>query len=276
MLPIRSHVFALVSTVLALAGCAASTQAGSPTGDTPVAAPGPSGEGDGTAVSVDEQNATGRVGSHGMVLFGDKSGRAYLSHIPVFGPPHDVQLLLEIKLVTPAPNLPATFSDRPYTFLPDRLSLDALRLGTLRTITGKVFLGNFEQGGSQVAVGVKADVTNVLHQHELKGTDTQAASTYFLLGTPDKAFAVHRIAGSPSFDQVVAVELGAKKPTADALAAGILVTLAGSPDNQASRLETARAVTGPAVDGGLAPTFDIAKITELSCLEGPDFATNCQ
>jgi hypothetical protein len=251
----RRFIISMIATLLGLAGCQASNE---------------------TAVNEDEQNANGRIGSHGMVLFGDKSGRAYLSHIPVFGPPHDVQLLLEIELITPAANLPATFSDRPYTFLPDRLSLDALRLGTLRSITGKVFLGNFEQGGTQVATGVKANVTKVIHQHELKATETQTSSTYFLLGTPEKAFAVHRIAGSPSFDHVLAVELGTKKPTADALAAGIVVTVAGARDDQASRLATARAVTGPAVQGAPAATFDVARVTELSCLEGPEFASNCR
>ncbi len=258
----RSFAVLIVSTVLAVAGCAPSTEEEGPAGS--------------PAAKADEQNENGRIGSHGMVLFGDKSGRAYLSHIPVFGPPHDVQLLLEIKLVAPAASLPATFSDRPYTFLPDRLSLDALRLGTLKSISGKVFLGNFEQGGTVVASGVKADVTKVIHQHELKATDTQTASTYFLLGTPSSTFAVHRIAGSPSFDQVLAVELGSNKPTADALAAGIVVTIAGSRDDQASRLKTARAVTGSAVQGMPAPTFDIARITELSCLEGPEFASPCR
>ena len=60
------------------------------------------------------------------------------------------------------------------------------------------------------------------------------------------------------------------------LAAGILVTLAGSPDDQASRLEAARAVNGPAVQGAPAPTFDLVEVTELSCLEGPEFASNCR
>src|SRR5688572_10312381 len=125
-----------LASLLSIAGCAAESDDAAPQQ--------PGSE----AASEAEQNATGRVGSHGMVLFGDRD-RTYVSHIPMFGARmHDVQVITEIKLRQPPANLPQTFSDRLYTFLPDRMSLDALRLGTLRTMRGKIFLGNFEQQGS--------------------------------------------------------------------------------------------------------------------------------
>src|SRR5439155_25097602 len=94
------------------------------------------------------QTAHGRVGSHGMVLVG-APGAAFLSHVPMFHAPHDVQLLLAVRL--DGASLPSSFSDRLFTFLPDALSIDDLRLGALKKMRGTVFLVCFDDGGTAVA-----------------------------------------------------------------------------------------------------------------------------
>src|SRR5262249_37788321 len=136
LLTFRTVVVAAALSLLALAGC--------------------SGEASDTSEAEGDQTADGRVGSHGMVLVGTPSG-AYLSHVPLFPAPHDVQLLLSVKL--DGGPLPATFSDRLYTFLPETLSLDALRLGRLGTMRGTVFAGSFEDGGRPIASHVTVTVT---------------------------------------------------------------------------------------------------------------------
>jgi len=246
-----------LTTVLALAGCAAEEDANAPA--------------DRPADQEAEQNANGRVGSHGMVLFGDRT-RAYVSHIPVFGPPHDVQAIAEISLPSSLPSaVPQTFSDRLYTFLPDRMSLDAFRLGTLRTMRGTIFLGNFEQGGRPVASGVTVNIGKIVHQHELRANEAlPSAPTYFLFGTPDKAFAVHKIAGAPGFDQISAVELGTRRPSDVDLAKGIVVTLPSTTDKVESRL------AGPREVKSQTASFDIKRALELSCLLGDGFTDACE
>src|SRR5262249_30088456 len=88
----------------------------------------PLGAGPRTSTST---STSGRVGSHGMVAFGTP-GEAYVSHIPMFGPPHDVQAVVAGSFAAaPGGTLPATLSDRLYTFVPDKMSLDAFRSGSL-------------------------------------------------------------------------------------------------------------------------------------------------
>ena len=83
-------------------------------------------------VAESEQTAPGRFGSHGMVISGEP-GAAFLSHIPLFAFPHDVQVITAGSFsVISGPPLPATFSNALFTFLPERMSLDALRLGDER------------------------------------------------------------------------------------------------------------------------------------------------
>src|SRR3954471_528132 len=126
---------AFLLTVLSLTGCAAETS------DVPLH--------DESAQTA----AHGRVGSHGMVLVGSPDA-AFLSHVPMFHTPHDVQLLLSVHL--DGVKLPSSFSDRLFTFLPETLSLDDLRLGALKKLRGTVFLGSFENGGTPVAKNVTA------------------------------------------------------------------------------------------------------------------------
>ena len=200
-----------------------------------------------------------------MVLAGEPSA-AFLSHIPMFGPPHDVQLLVAGTLEGAA--LPSTFGDRAYTFVPERMSLDALRTGKLRELPGTVFLGNFEQGGRPLGTAT-FKVARVLYEHLLDANTAAAAPRYFVFGSKTSAYAAHRITRSPCFDEIVAVELtGAQIPSDDALAKGVEVEVEG-----ADRVDDRLAVTREkkAKSGG----FAITAKTELSCLVGPEFAQPC-
>src|SRR5262245_20487936 len=114
----RLALVALLGTALSsvvVAGCAAEAIEAAPPGE--------------RAESAQTANANGRVGSHGMVAFGKDANDVYLSHIPMFQAPHDVQLVAHGSFV--GTGLPRTLGDRLYTFVPARMSLDALRLGSL-------------------------------------------------------------------------------------------------------------------------------------------------
>jgi hypothetical protein len=176
-----------VASIIVVAGCSAETSS-----DT--AAP----DADAMPTQESAQTANGRVGTHGMVAFGNEAGDAYLSHIPMFGNRmHDVQLVVRGKLV--GTGLPRTLADRQYTFLPKPLSLDALRLGTLRELTGTLFVGNFEDGGRPIANNVRFEVTEVVHQHVL---DASAPETDDDDVIEAGDFTVHLLGGAPSKDEI--------------------------------------------------------------------------
>lgn len=223
--------------------------------------------------TTESAQSAGRVGSHGMVLTGTPA-EAFLSHIPMFGAPHDVQAVVSGSFSTLSGSpLPASFSDALHTFVPDRMSLDALRLGSLTELRGQIFLGNFEQGGRPLPSRVRFAVSRVVHQHVLDAGATPSELTYLVFGSRDRTFAVHRIAGSPSFDEVLRVDLRGDVPTDADLASGVEVKVAGAPDDAASRLgltSGAKAVQAGTRRLTLKPTV------ALSCLVGPDFSDPCQ
>jgi hypothetical protein len=219
------------------------------------------------------QTSAGRKGSHGMVALGTP-GAAFLSHIPMFEQPHDVQLLMAGSFAPiGVASLPASFSEEPFTFLPDRFSLDELRLGKITEIAGTLFAGNFEQDGRPLPGRVRFKVARLLHQHVLDGAQVQNGLTYFVFGTPAETFAAHRIAGSPGFDEILRVRIeGAGAPSAQALATGVEVEATNATDAPAQRLgASTRAKTFKSAQG----TFEMKSVTALSCLEGPGFSAPC-
>ena len=219
-------------------------------------------------------SATGRVGSHGMVVAGTPA-EAFISHIPMFGAPHDVQVVVAGRFISlngsSSSLLPESFSEKLFTFVPERMSLDALRLGSLQELRGTLFLGNFEAGGRPVT-SVRFQASRVVHQHVLESGASQPELTYVLFGSRERTFAAHKIAGSPGFDEVLRVDLGGDAPPTSDLAAGVEARVSGKSDAPAARLGLSGQVT--TVQSG-ARTFTVKSAAMLSCLEGPDFASAC-
>ena len=254
----------LLAGLLPVSGCATKCAPASP--------PVPPGK-----AEAHDEPQVGRVGSHGMVAFGTPAD-AFVSHIPMFGPPHDVQAVVAGSFRTlDGSALPAALDDRLFTFVPDRMSLDAFRGGSLSELPGQLFLGNFESGGQPLPARVRFVASRIVHQHLL---DTAAARTgqttelgYLLVGRRDRAFAIHRITRSPSFDEIVKVDLGGDAPSDAELGAGVEATIAGAPDEPARRLGLAHAQQ--AMRAG-ARTFNVTPHPALSCLVGPEFTEPCK
>ncbi len=99
-----------------------------------------------------------------MVLFG--ADRLFASHLPLCGPPHDWQVLLELEIADPALRKAvrdALADGQPLTLEPERF--DLLRLGPgadapLRTFQGQLYRGHFECGGALWQGGVEAGWTD--------------------------------------------------------------------------------------------------------------------
>lgn len=105
--------------------------------------------------------AGGRRSLHGMVLFG--AGPYFLEHIPVLSPPHDFQIIAEVRL-RDASGKPVSldFSTRTTTFKPStNFSLNDYVTGRLRSLSGAIHDGGFEQGG-EVLVGFESVEVEVI------------------------------------------------------------------------------------------------------------------
>ena len=92
------------------------------------------------------------MGLHGMLLFG--TDPLYLSHLPMFGHPHNFQVILEVAF--DADTEAVLRADREdggddlYTFAPAEFpitELDPAGAGARTSIEGTIHRGHFERGG---------------------------------------------------------------------------------------------------------------------------------
>ncbi|MBF5045683.1 hypothetical protein FGE12_24970 [Aggregicoccus sp. 17bor-14] len=201
-----------------------------------------------------------RMGSHGMVLFGQGSA-LYASHIPMFHPPHDVQLLLQVELT--GKGLPADFARGLYTLDPERFDLSQLMAGKVRTFHAALYRGSFDGGGTVLQKDVTVRVRRVLHAAPLKA-DAPALPQlrYLVVGEGREGYLVHALGRAPDFDQVLRATF--EKP----LPAGVHVLELPRRENAVDTRLTPGAVPNATLDGA-ATHLEVAQ--ELSFLRGPDF-----
>jgi len=185
----------------------------------------------------------GRVGIHGMVLFGKT--HHYLEHIPMFSPPHDAQILMRVTLRDDkGAVLTDDFSTGPFTVEPAaKWSLDDLIAKRLTRFTGTIHRGSFEQDGPTLRANVQITVDEVLVARPLPGAEPIAAGDqeYFVVGEPGDVYLSNVIRKDRGFQQVLHVD--------SAPAGGPRITV-----HAADRLRTGR---------------------ELWCVTAPDFTNAC-
>jgi hypothetical protein len=190
---------------------------------------------------------------HGMLIFG--GGPIYLSHLPMFRAPHDLQLIIEVEFVG-AENPQEIYvkdharsGEKVYTWVPKRFVLSDLLDSSAGppTMQGKIFRGHFEREGTAITGDVRCVVRRVIHSHRLSAAGPRDSQLqYSVFGSPPKTFAAHRISGAPDFDQVISVELSAPATTADTI-----VVVEGRENNTDRRVqpgEGVRVTHGAAVD----------------------------
>ncbi|HYO53014.1 hypothetical protein [Archangium sp.] len=210
--------------------------------------------------------AAHRMGTHGMVLFGSGK-RLFLSHIPMFHRPHDVQLLASVSLAHP--ELPAgrDFSDGTYTLEPERFDLDALAQGKLKQFRATVHRGNFEGGGTPLHRDVTVRVEKV---EQVRLLDRQAPELpelrYWVVGSGKEAWLVHALSRAPDFDQVVKVSLD--KPLPRKGTDLPVLRFPGRKNLLDERLEAGERLTATGEDG---QPVRLTIQREHSLLKGPDF-----
>lgn len=154
----------------------------------------------------------GTEGIHGMVLFGEET--RYLSHLPMFGPPHHFQVILEVEFDDTVSSLLRDDGEEMHTFEPLKFhltELDPSGDGPARTsMEGTVYRGHFERGGQKLTGLVTAEVRNVVYFAELDVQahhDADRALTYLCFGRAGQLHLAHEITASPDFDQVLDARL---------------------------------------------------------------------
>lgn len=142
--------------------------------------------------------AGGRVGVHGMVVFG-AGDHVFVSHIPMFHAPHDMQIVAEVTWT----GGPRGYSDRLYTFEPRPFSLDAFVRGAIVDVDGTLYEGNFESVGRPIGPA-HAHVERIVHAHVLDSSARASLEpTYLHFGEGDAAVLVRLIDGAPAIDEIV-------------------------------------------------------------------------
>lgn len=146
-------------------------------------------------------------GSHGMVLFAAKDS-LLVSHLPLYRPPHDYQLIYEIKLPeAEAKQVLAKLKQiKQLTLLPEDFDLRKMINATGFTVTSDIYQGHFERGGERWLTGVKTTFKRQLYKRQLPAADTSADNGYYsAFKHQGLNFMLHQIGSAPSYDHILQV-----------------------------------------------------------------------
>ena len=194
------------------------------------------------------------MGTHNMAVVGDR--RIYLSHLPMFMPPHNAQLILEATFMRNGKNVDDVyFADRAanpsitfYTLTPEDFVLRELFEGRPppRTqFTATVFRGHLEKGGTPIDLltGVDVRIKHVVHAHTFDGMEKLPTLTHILFGSGDHLLLAHFVSKAPDFDQILSVTATGDVCTAAELQHGPTAEVLGRANQATSRLKPGETVT---------------------------------
>ena len=144
-----------------------------------------------------------RMGTHGMLLFG--SDAIYASHLPMYHPPHDAQILLE--LASDDSGCKARSPDGIYTIEPEPFDLDRLApdaQAPLTTLAAKLYQGHFERGGNMLMPECRFRIVRVLHFAWLNAQAQDGPiNEYLVIGQGSERYLVRPIGGAPDMDRIL-------------------------------------------------------------------------
>jgi hypothetical protein len=201
---------------------------------------------------------------HGMLIVGEQT--VFLSHLPLFGSPHDFQVLLEATFSKPGDDPQSDYfnsrkssGEKIYTLEPEPFVLPTLAAATpLRSFKANIYRGHFErfpnrraQDAGRIGQGVDVTVTRILHFRKFDPTAAKLpALEYLLFGKGDELFLAHFITAPPDFDQVLSVKAPGEKFSDADLSRAMPVVMSGRPNTVAQRIKGGEAVTGQLQEAG--------------------------
>ena len=213
-------------------------------------------------------SAEDRPSVHGMLIVGEQT--VFLSHLALFHPPHNYQVILEGTFAKPGSDPQADyFNDRKrtgtkiYTLEPEPFVLTRLAAAEpLRSFKADIYRGHFERIKPQRAldaarIGEKVDVnvTRIIHFRQFEPTAAKPAQLqYLLFGKGPELFLAHVITTPPDFDHILSVKALNHQFTDGELSQGTPIVFPGKTNAVSKRIGGAAPVTGQtARTGGAAP-----------------------
>jgi hypothetical protein len=167
--------------------------------------------------STTQPEETDNPDIHGMLIMGKDV--FYLSHLPMFGSPHNYQGIFRIKLDAASakifkkdqanhPEYP-TYSIRPINkfVLPDMVA-------NPQQFKAELYRGHFERGGELIAQSITITIEKVVlfKKFDLtKARDTKAE--YIVFGSNKEKFIAHLISNRPDFEQIIQVKTSLEEGT---------------------------------------------------------------
>lgn len=214
---------------------------------------------------------------HGMLVVGQET--VFLSHLPIFGSPHDYQVIIEGTFAKPGSTPQADyFNDRKrtgaklYTVEPRPFVLtDLTAASPLRSFKVNIYRGHFERFRTERAkeaarIGQDVDV-NVTRVVRFQKFDPKAAALprleYFLFGKGKEMFAAHVITKPPDFDQILSVTAPTQKFSDADLARGVPIVISGKTNTATQRLRQQAATAQLKSAGSSAATFKLQPNVEF-------------
>ena len=153
--------------------------------------------------------AISHFGTHGMALFGGKQG-LYASHLPMFHPPHDVQVVFRLHLQEAKQDaeLRQRLARHPelWTLEPEKFDLQRLSPGQgqpLRQFSARIVRGHFERDG-KVQYEVQTVVVEQVLLYQPLSAEARPANMghYMVVGKGKERFVLKKIDRRPDFDWI--------------------------------------------------------------------------
>jgi hypothetical protein len=214
---------------------------------------------------------------HGMLIVGQET--VFLSHLPIFGSPHDYQVILEATFTKQGGNPQGDyFADRKrtgtkvYTLEPDRFVLPGLAAASpLRSFTANIYRGHFERFPSQrakdaarIAQSVNVTVARVVHFRKFDPAAARPPQLeYLVFGKGAELFLAHLVTSPPDFDHVLSATSLGHKFTDVELSQGTHLRFPGKKDSAANRIRGVQAVSGQITLNGAVSTVQLQPGTEF-------------
>ncbi len=156
---------------------------------------------------ISEPNHSERMGTHGMLLFGD-SKNIYISHLPLFNHPHDMQVIAKVTVnheVMPQLSLWLKKQDSYLTLVPEIFDLNLVAKNF--HFTGSIYDGHFERQGSKVIDAANFEIEQLYENKVLSNTVNNGLIEYRHLQSErdNRHFYYRVINGRPAADHIIEV-----------------------------------------------------------------------
>lgn len=132
-------------------------------------------------------------------------GNAYASHMPLYGFPHDVQILYRVELPWPMLQKVEQAQSSLVSLLPENFDLNLLFQGKRFAVPAVLYDGHFERGGTPVSESRTVTFVERIYLRELEPSAHQNTSSQYVAVNVQQgqSLFVHSIQSPPSFDHIV-------------------------------------------------------------------------